>query len=85
MLTQPADRALAFGRETAAGDDRVIVLANRENGTVGADVGLPTGWPAGRWTDRLSGDTFDLVDGRLKTELPARSVRILVPSNAAPR
>ncbi len=85
MLTQPADRALAFGRETAAGDDRVIVLANRENGTVGADVGLPTGWPAGRWTDRLSGDTFDLVDGRLKTELLARSVRILVPSNAAPR
>lgn len=85
MLTRPADRALAFGRETAAGDDRVIVLANREDEAVPAEVNLPAGWPAGAWADRLGGGALEAVEGRLKTELPPRSVRILVPAGATPR
>lgn len=80
MLTGRDDRALAFGREDAASGDRVIVLANREDGPVAADVALPADWPGGPARDLLSGERLSPADGRLRVEVPAKSVRIVVPA-----
>ncbi|MBI5717240.1 MAG: alpha-amylase [Burkholderiales bacterium] len=84
MLTQPADSALAFARRVAGPDgtatDAVLVLANREDKAVGVDIALPAWWPARPLRDRLSDEVLGLAEGRLKVELAARSVRIVVPS-----
>lgn len=56
MLTRGADRLLAFGRQDAAGADRVIVVANREDEALGAELELPAGWPGGAWRDLLDGN-----------------------------
>ena len=79
MLTQPADRVLAFARR--AGDDQVIVLANREEQAVTASVALPAGWPARALRERLGGATLQPAEGRLVLELPPKSVRIVVPAS----
>lgn len=81
LLTQPADPALAFARRDAASGDQVIVLANREDKPLMADVALPAGWPAHPVRDRLGNTTATVADGRLKIELAPKSVRIVVPSN----
>jgi alpha-amylase len=80
MLTQPADSALAFARRDVAANDQVIVLANREDRPVTADVALPAWWPTRPVRDRLGGDTAAVADGRLKIELAPQSVRIVVPT-----
>jgi glycosidase len=46
LLMQPQDAALAFARRDAASGDVVVVLANRDEQPLAADVALPTGWPA---------------------------------------
>jgi alpha-amylase len=78
MLTQPADSALAFARR--AGDDQLIVLANREEQAVTASVALPAGWPARAPRELLAGATPQVADGRLVLELPPKSVRIVAPA-----
>jgi alpha-amylase len=80
MLTGREDRALAFAREDAGSGDRVIVLANREDAPLTAEVVLPPGWPAGPQRDLLAGDTLTPADGRLRAELGPRTVRILAPA-----
>ncbi|MCW5632502.1 MAG: hypothetical protein KIT17_04130 [Rubrivivax sp.] len=86
MLTQPADRVLAFMRRDAASGDAVIVLANREDEALDADVALPPAWNAPAARDRLGGPAGGALapprvqDGRLKVDVPAKSVRIVVPS-----
>jgi glycosidase len=79
MLTQPTDSVLAFARRDAASGDAVIVLANREDKAVTADIALPATWAARSVRDTLSGATATVADVRLKFELPAKSVRIVVP------
>ncbi|MBL8346501.1 MAG: alpha-glucosidase C-terminal domain-containing protein [Rubrivivax sp.] len=85
MLTQPADRTLAFARRVPGPDgttsDAVLVLANREEQAVSADVALPDWWPARPLRDRLSNETLSAAAGRLKVDMAPKSVRIVVPSN----
>ena len=86
MLTQPADRVLAFMRRDAASGDAVSVLANREDEAIAADVALPPAWNAPAARDRLDGAAGAAAapprvqGGRLKVDVPAKSVRIVVPS-----
>jgi glycosidase len=81
LLTQPADSVLAFGRRDAKTGDQVIVLVNREEKAVDADVGVGANWTAARATDRLSGQALPVEGGRLRTTMAPRSVRIVVPAN----
>jgi alpha-amylase len=82
MLTQPADSVLAFARRDAASGDAVIVLANREDKPVTADIALPAAWNVRAVRDRLATRAAPggVAEGRLKIELAARSVRIVVPA-----
>ncbi len=79
LLTGPQDPALAFARFDAASGDRVLVLANRDDQPLAVDVAAPSGWPARPALDRLSGAAVSVAEGRIRTELPPRSVRIVVP------
>jgi glycosidase len=81
LLTQPQDPALAFARRDAASGDVVVVLANRDNTALQADIATPAGWPAGanRARDLLSGEMLALADGRIKAPLAPKSVRLLAP------
>jgi alpha-amylase len=81
MLTQPADSVLAFMRRDAASGDAVIVLANREDQAIAADIALPPAWTARAARDRLSDQAATLIEGRLRFELAPKSVRIVVPSD----
>ena len=78
---QPQDAALAFARRDAASGDLVVVLANRDDKPVDADVALPTGWPADAKAarDLLGGATVATADGRLRLTLAPKSVRFLAP------
>jgi alpha-amylase len=80
MLTRPNDSVLAFARRDAASGDQVVVLANREDQAVAADVALPAGWPERPVRDLLSDATAQPQQGRLAFSIPAKSVRIVVPS-----
>lgn len=80
MLTRPADSVLAFARRDAESGDAVIVLANRDDQPATADVALPPGWTAGPVREYLGATGASVVDGRLRLELPAKSVRIVVPA-----
>jgi len=80
MLTQPADRALAFARRDTASADQVIVLANREDEALTTDLAMPTWWPAGALRDRLGGEAVTPAEGRLRVTLAPRTARILVPA-----
>ncbi len=90
LLTQTADSALAFARRVEARDgrpaDTVIVLANREDKAVSADLALPAAWDLRAVRDRLTAPGVpaapaSVADGRLKVELAPKSVRILVPAH----
>jgi alpha-amylase len=78
LLMQPQDAVLAFSRRDAASGDHVLVLANREDKPMPADVAAPPGWPAGNVRDALSGDSVGLADGRIKVEMAPKSVRVLL-------
>jgi alpha-amylase len=79
LLTQPADSVLAFARRHEG--DQVIVLANRDDKPAAADVALPAGWPARALRERTTNGTLAAPEGgRLKLELPPKSVRIVVPA-----
>jgi len=79
LLTQPADRVLAFARADAASGDRVLVLANREDETLTADLALPAGWATAPALDWLRGELLLPTEGRLRVQMPPKSVRIVVP------
>jgi hypothetical protein len=80
MLMQPQDPALAFARRDAASGDLLVVLANRDDSALAADVAVPAGWGAGA-RDLLSGDAVATAEGRLKLTLAPKSVRILAPAS----
>ena len=68
---------LAF--ERAYQGERVLVLLNNKDRTLGHD-GVPTGFaPGTTLTDRLSGDRVVVgADGAIRAELAPRGARILV-------
>ena len=78
LLMQPQDAVLAFARRDAASGDHVLVLANREDKPMPADVTAPPGWPTGGARDALSGDSVGVVDGRIKVDMAPKSVRVLL-------
>ncbi len=80
LLMQPQDAALAFARRDAASGDLVVVLANRDDKAIEADVAAPAGWP-GSARDLLGGETVATIEGRIKLMLAPKSVRILAPAN----
>jgi glycosidase len=82
LLTQPQDAVLAFARRDAASGDVVLVLANREDRALPADVALPEGLAQLALGDRLSGQAVTPTDGRLKLEMAPKSVRIIAPNPA---
>ena len=81
LLTQPTDVTLAFARSDAASGDRIVVLANREDRVVAADVALPAAMVSSlvgtKLTDLLTGQEITPTDGRLKLEMAPKSVRII--------
>lgn len=77
LLTQPQDAVLAFSRRDAASGDQVLVLANREDGTLPVDISLPAGMGTTALTDRLTGQSVTPAEGRLKLEMAPKSVRII--------
>ena len=79
LLMQPQDAVLAFARRDAASGDTVVVLANREDQPVAADIAAPAGWPASA-RDLLGGDTVATSEGRIKLTLAPKSVRLLAPN-----
>jgi glycosidase len=81
LLTQPQDAALAFARRDAASGDLVVVLANRGDQAVDADIATPAGWPAEAKTarDLLGGAAAAAAEGRIKLQLAPKSVRLLAP------
>ena len=89
LLTQPTDVTLAFARSDAASGNHIVVLANREDRAVPADVALPpamvTAVSSGaKLTDTLTGQTITATDGRLKLEMAAKSVRIIALTDLKP-
>jgi alpha-amylase len=82
MLTQPQDAVLAFARRDAASGDEVLVLANREDRALPADVALPEGLAKLALGDLLTGEAMTPSDGRLKLEMAPKSVRIIAPHPA---
>jgi alpha-amylase len=80
LLTQPTDAALAFSRRDAASGDQVLVLANREDGPLTADVALPEGLAMASLADLLTGQAVTPAGGRLKLEMAPKSVRIIAPN-----
>jgi glycosidase len=78
LLMQPQDAALAFARRDAASGDTVVVLANRDDHPVAADVAAPAGWPANA-RDLLGSETVATSEGRIKLTLAPKSVRFLAP------
>jgi glycosidase len=77
LLTQPSDVTLAFARSDAASGDHIVVLANREDRVVPADVALPQAMAGAKLIDTLTGQAVTAADGRLKIEMAAKSVRII--------
>jgi cyclomaltodextrinase / maltogenic alpha-amylase / neopullulanase len=80
LLTQPQDAALAFARRDAASGDHVLVLANRDEAPLMADVALPEGMAGAALSDRISGQAVAADGGRLKIELAPKSVRFIAPT-----
>jgi glycosidase len=82
LLSQPQDAVLAFARRDPASGDQVLVLANREERAVAADVGVPESLSAAPLADGLTGQTTQPEAGRIKLEMAPKSVRILAPNAA---
>jgi alpha-amylase len=80
LLTQPQDAALAFARRDAASGDHVVVLANRDDTPLQADVALPEALAGASLTDPLTGQAVVAEGGRLKIDLPPKSVRFIAPT-----
>ena len=72
---------MAFARRDAASGDQVLVIANREDKVVAVDVAVPADWPARPARDRLSGDTVNAAEGRIKLEMAPKSVRIITSAS----
>jgi glycosidase len=85
LLTQPQDAVLAFARADAAGGDQVLVLANREDRPLPADVALPAGMSATGLTDLLTGQAVAPAEGRLQLEMAPKSVRLIANPTKASR
>ena len=83
LLMQPQDAALAFARRDSASGDVVVVLANRDDQPLAADIAVPTGWPADAKSarDLLGGETLATSQGRIKLMLAPKSVRMFAPVN----
>ena len=83
LLMQPQDAALAFARRDSASGDVVVVLANRDDQPLAADIAVPTGWPADAKSarDLLGGETLATSEGRIKLMLAPKSVRMFAPVN----
>lgn len=79
LLTQPQDAVLAFARRDAASGDQVIVLANRDDAPLMADVAVPESLAGVALADALSGQAAAVEGGRLKLEIPPKSVRFIAP------
>ena len=84
LLTQPTDIVLAFARADAASADKVVVLANREDRVVAADVALPQAMASAGLIDLLTGKAVSSADGRLKLDMAAKSVRIIALADFKP-
>ena len=75
---------LAFARSDAASGDHVVVLANREDRVVAADVALPVAMAGAKLIDKLTGQAVTPTDGRLKLEMAPKSVRIIALTGDKP-
>jgi alpha-amylase len=71
------DQVLAFVRRDAVSGDQVLVLVNRQATTAALDAALPMAWSSPRAIDRLQGGEVVFAEGRIRIELPPKSVRIL--------
>jgi len=81
LLSGPKDAVLAFMRHDATGDDNVMVLVNREETELTADMMLPGIWPD-KWNgkpvaDELNGKPVTITGGHIELIMAPKSVRIL--------
>lgn len=81
LLSGPQDAVLAYARYEALSGDKVVVVVNREDRELAADVLLPATWNEKMFSDELHGTTATAADGRIKSTMAPRSVRIFSVSS----
>lgn len=77
LLSGPQDPLLAYARHDAASGDSMLVLVNREDRELTADVALPETWSGKTLADELNDKQQMIPAGRITLPVAARSVRIL--------
>ena len=81
LLSGPQDAVLAYIRHDATSGDHVMVLVNREDKELTADLMLPGLWPdilqEKPLVDELSSKPVTVNAGRMELQMAPRSVRIL--------
>lgn len=77
LLTGPQDSVLAYARQDAASDDRVMVLVNRDSKEATASFMLPAAWAGRTVVDDFSGKAVAVSAGRLTLAMAPESVRVL--------
>jgi alpha-amylase len=77
LLSGAQDALLAYARQDTASGDKVVVLVNRDSKDLLADIALPPDWAEKSLLDELNGQALTITDGRIKTNMAPKSVRIL--------
>lgn len=77
LLSGPQDAVLAYIRHDAESDDRVIVLANREDKELSAHFMLPGIWDGKQLVDELGSMRVTISAARMELVMAPKSVRIL--------
>ena len=79
LLTGAQDPGLAYIRQDAESQDRVLVVANRGDQPLLVGYPLPDEWRAGMLVDALTSESLPVAEGKFSITIPPKSVRILLP------
>jgi glycosidase len=77
LLSGPQDPVLAYIRHDVTSDDNVMVLVNREDKELTADLVLPDIWDGKPVADELNSKPVTITAGRIELIMAPKSVRIL--------
>ncbi len=72
---------LLFGRHDEADGEFVLVAVNRGAAAAAVDLPLPAAWQGKALREAESGSPVDTIGGRVRFEVPARGVRVVVASS----
>jgi alpha-amylase len=74
---------LLFGRHDEAGSEFVLVAVNRGATAATVDLPLPAAWQGKALREAETGSPVGEIDGRVRFEVPARGVRVVVAADAS--